>query len=213
MKVTVLIADDFPLMREGLAAAIDRHPDIEVVGIAADGVECVEQALLLRPHVVVLDLRMPRLSGLMALRTLGAELPETRVLVLSASESPERVMNAIAAGASGYLSKRSAWNEVCAAILATHRGDAVVSPALAAHLLDAYRRGAGQPDQGAVGQLAGRELDILRLIADGATDHEISDSLYVSPRTVQSDLARIRRKTGVRRRAELARWATENLVT
>jgi two-component system NarL family response regulator len=208
----VLIADELALVRDGLAAAVGRHDRIEVVGLAADAAQVVAQARALRPDVVLLELRMPDPRGGLALETLRAALPRARVLVLSPGEDGEDVVRAIAAGAGGHVSKRASWQEICGAVLAIHRGEAVVSPTLTRHLVDAYRRAAGRPSLGPVGQLAGRELAVLRLIAEGATDHEISHSLYVSPRTVQNDLARIRRKTGVRRRAELAHWAARHVV-
>ena len=209
----VLVADDFPLVREALAAALRRHPEIEVVGMAADGVEAVELALQHQPDVVVLDLKMPRMSGLVALTKLSAELPSTRVLLLTACEEPDTVIDAVSAGAAGFVTKRTSGADLTDAVLRVSRGEPVVSPSLTAYLVQGLRRGSHERRGGTTGQLTSSELNVLRLVADGRTDKQISATLYISPRTVQSHLAQIRTKTGVRRRTQLARWATEHLVT
>ena len=212
MVVRVLVADDFPLVREAQAAALARHPDIEVVGAASDGLEAVEMARELRPDVVVLDLKMPRMSGLVALKRLHAEVPDTRVLLLTASDEPNIVVDAVSAGAAGFLSKRVSGDELSTSVLAIHRGEAVISPELTGHLLRGLRPGGGGGDGGAR-HLTEEEVELLRLVAAGRTDKQISEALYVSPRTVQTMLSQIRTKLGVKRRVELTRWATENLVT
>jgi DNA-binding NarL/FixJ family response regulator len=219
MGIRVLVADDFPLVREGLVAALESHEDVEVVGQAVDGQDAVDQVNALRPDVVLIDLKMPVLSGLMALMRIRAERPEIPVLVISAEETGEGVVDAAAAGAAGYISKRSSRAEVCDAVIRVARGESVIGPALAGHLLHAFaREGDAKRDAGAersmspTGLLATRELHVLRLVAQGMTDHQISASLYISPRTVQAYLARIRDKTGLRRRAQLARWAVEHSV-
>jgi DNA-binding NarL/FixJ family response regulator len=211
--IRVLIADDFPLVREALTLAIARHEDVEVVGVAGDGVEALEQAHALQPDVVVLDLRMPRMSGLVALTRLSSELPQIRVLLLTACEEPDTVIDAVSAGAAGFVTKRITGDELARSIVAVHRGEPVVSPQLTAHLVRGLRRDSDDRRGGSTGRLTSSELNVLRLVADGRTDKQISASLYISPRTVQSHLAQIRTKTGVRRRTQLARWATEHLVT
>jgi len=209
----VLVADDFPLVREALAAALNRHPQIEVVGMAGDGVEAVDLAMAHQPDVVVLDLKMPRMSGLVALTRLTADLPRTRVLLLTACEEPETVIDAVSAGAAGFVTKRTSGTELCDAVLRVARGEPVVSASLTAHLVQGLRRDAPDRRGATTGSLTASELNVLRLVADGRTDKQISATLYISPRTVQSHLAQIRAKTGVRRRTQLARWATEHLVT
>jgi DNA-binding NarL/FixJ family response regulator len=209
----VLVADDFPLVREALAAALRRHPEIEVVAMAADGVEAVELAHAHRPDVVVLDLKMPRMSGLVALTKLSSDLPGTRVLLLTACEEPDTVIDAVSAGAAGFITKRSSGADLIDAVLRVSRGEPVVSASLTAYLVQGLRRDPGERRGGTTGQLTSSELNVLRLVADGRTDKQISATLYISPRTVQSHLAQIRAKTGVRRRTQLARWATEHLVT
>jgi two-component system NarL family response regulator len=211
--IRVLVADDFPLVRDALATALSRHPEIEIAGVASDGIETLEQAHALRPDVVVLDLRMPRMSGLVALTRLSAELPTLRVLLLTACEEPEIVIDAVSAGAAGFVTKRITGTELADAVCAVHRGDPVVDASLTAHLVAGLRRDAGARAGGSTGNLTTNELNVLRLVADGRTDNQISQTLYISPRTVQSHLSRIRAKTGVQRRTQLARWATEHLVT
>src|SRR3954466_3065905 len=211
--IRVLVADDFPLVRDALAAALGRHERIEVVGVASDGIETLERAHELRPDVVVLDLRMPGMSGLVALTRLSSELPGTRVLLLTACEEPETVIDAVSAGAAGFVTKRIRGTDLAEAVCSVHRGAPVISASLTAPLVAGLRREGGARAGGSTGNLTTNELNILRLVADGRTDKQISQTLYISPRTVQSHLAQIRTKTGVRRRTQLARRATEHLVT
>jgi DNA-binding NarL/FixJ family response regulator len=210
--IRVLVADDFPLVREGLTAALRKDRDIEIVGIASDGVEALEQARAVAPDVLLLDLRMPRMSGLVALAHLATDMPAVRVLAISASIDARSVLDALAAGADGYLTKHVEATELCAAVHAVHRGEPVIAPGLARHLIEDLRERTGGPAPASVTGLTRAELSVLRLVAEGQTDRQISSALYMSPRTVQSNLGRIRAKVGVRRRTELARWATEHLV-
>jgi DNA-binding NarL/FixJ family response regulator len=211
--IRVLVADDFPMVRDALSAGLDRHPHIEVAGTAADGLEAVEQAHALQPDVIVMDLRMPGMSGLMALTRLTTELPQIRVLLLTACEEPDAVVDAVSAGAAGFVTKRIGSAELADAVCSVHRGEPVVDPALTAHLIRGLRRDQDGHNGLSAGRLTGSELNVLRLVADGATDKQISKSLYISPRTVQSHLAQIRTKVGLRRRVELTRWAADHLVT
>jgi DNA-binding NarL/FixJ family response regulator len=209
----VLVADDFPLVRDGFAAALARDPSIKVVGFAVDGVDALEQTRALRPDVVLLDLRMPRMSGLMALTQLTAEMPSVRVLVVSDLECDDSVVDAVAAGAAGFISKHITGDALCEAVHAVTRGEAAISPDLLGHLMRGLRREPGGNGTSPTGTLTVSELKVLRLVAEGRTDKQISQSLYISPRTVQSHLAHIRAKTGISRRTQLACWATEHAVT
>ena len=211
--IRVLVADDFPMVRDALGAALSRHPQIEVAGMAADGLEAVEKAHALEPDVIVMDLRMPGMSGLMALTRLTTELPHVRVLLLTACDEPDAVIDAVSAGAAGFVTKRIGSRELAEAVCAVHRGEPVVDPSLTAHLVRGLRRDENTHNGVSAGKLTGSELDVLRLVADGRTDKQISQSLYISPRTVQSHLAQIRSKVGLRRRVELTRWAAEHMVT
>src|SRR3954447_17429510 len=212
MKIRVLIAEDHPLVREGVIRTLDRDPSIEVVGEADNGITAMKLAHHLRTDVIVLDLRMPGLGGAAVLERLRAELPEIGALVMTANESPESLLDAGAAGAAGYLSKRTTGEELRQAIITTYGGGSVITPELAGHLLREFSGSARGDGSSVRPLLAARELEILRLVADGLTDNEIGKQLYISPRTVQNHLTRIREKTGLRRRSELARWAVEHAI-
>jgi DNA-binding NarL/FixJ family response regulator len=210
----VLVADDFPLVRDGFAVALQRDPRITVVGFAVDGVEALEQARALRPDVVVLDLRMPRMSGLMVLAQLQEDLPSARVLVVSDETSDPSAVHAVAAGAAGLVSKHVTAGELCEAVHTVARGEAAISPDLLRNLMSGVRQALdGSTPSATPRSLTISELEVLRLVAKGRTDTQISQSLYISARTVQSHLSRIRAKVGISRRAQLARWATEHAVT
>lgn len=210
MKINVLIADDFPLIRSAIGEAISRDPDINLVAEATNGAEAVAMATEHRPDVILLDVHMPDMSGLVALERIMSEHPGARVLMLTATEKSDVFLEAIASGAAGYLSKRMSAREIVQAVITVHGGGSVIAPDLAGCLLQEYsstRRGS----QGSVRPLlADRELEVLRLVALGRTDKEIGNVLYISPRTVQNHLTRIRHKTGLHRRSELARWAADH---
>ena len=212
MNIRVLVADDHPLARAGMVRALARDPGIEIVGEAEDGQTALDMARTLEPDVLVLDLRMPGLGGTVVLERLRGELPDVRALVVTASESPEAVLDSVAAGAAGYLSKGASGEELRQAVIATYGGGSVISPDLARHLLREVAGAARGQGSSVRPVLNARELDILRLVSRGMTDNEIGAELYLSPRTVQNHLARLREKIGVRRRSELARWAVEHAI-
>jgi DNA-binding NarL/FixJ family response regulator len=211
MKIRVVVADDFPLVREGVVRALNQDPGIEVVAQAENGQEALTVAEQLRPDVMILDLRMPDLGGLAVLDKLRNTQPDIRVIVMTASEQASTLLDAIAAGAAGYLSKRSTGEELRQAVITAHGGGSVITPSLASHLLKEFSSSA-RGEQSAVRPLQGRELDVLRLVVQGKTDNEIGQELFISPRTVQNHLTRIREKTGLRRRSELTRWAVEHAI-
>src|SRR4051812_17478643 len=211
MKIRVVVADDFPLVREGVVRALNQDPGIEVVAQAENGQEALNVAAELKPDVMILDLRMPDLGGLAVLDKLRNTQPDIRVIVMTASEQASTLLDAIAAGAAGYLSKRSTGEELRQAVITAHGGGSVITPSLASHLLKEFSSSA-RGEQSAVRPLQGRELDVLRLVVQGKTDNEIGQELFISPRTVQNHLTRIREKTGLRRRSELTRWAVEHAI-
>ena len=198
MTIRVVVADDFPLVREGVVRALNADPAIEVVAQAENGQEALELAERLRPDVMILDLRMPDLGGLAVLDKLRNTQPDIRVIVMTASEQASTLLDAIAAGAAGYLSKRTTGEELRQAVITAHGGGSVITPELAGHLLREFSGSARGEGSSVRPLLAARELEILRLVADGLTDNEIGKQLYISPRTVQNHLTRIREKTGLR---------------
>ncbi len=209
MSVRVLIADDFELVREGIGVALESHPEIEVVGHAEDGREAVSRARALRPDVIVLDLRMSGHGGMEALDSCREQLPEVKVLVLTANENPDNLRAAIAAGAAGYLTKQTRGEELCEAVLEVHRGGLVVAPSLANQLLSESAPRSDGP-QAERPTLTARQRAIVRLLSAGLTDDEIAERLFVSARTVQYDLSEVKARTGLSRRSEIARWAVIN---
>ena len=213
MKIRVIAVDDFPLVREGIVRALNRDPAIEVVGQANNGHEALELVAALQPDVLILDLIMPGLDGLGVLDTLSASHPEVRVLLMTASEQAGPLLGAFEAGAAGYLSKRATAEELRQAVITAHGGGSVITPALADKMLRELPDSSAIDAQRKVRALLGpRELEVLRGVAQGKTDIEIGQELFISPRTVQNHLTRIREKTGLRRRSELTRWAVEHAI-
>jgi DNA-binding NarL/FixJ family response regulator len=214
MKIRVIAADDFPLVREGIVRALNRDPAIEVVGEANNGHEALELVAALQPDVLILDLIMPGLDGLGVLDALSTSHPEVRVLLMTASEQAGPLLGAFEAGAAGYLSKRATGEELRQAVITAHGGGSVITPALADKMLRELPDSSGVDAQRRVRALLGpRELEVLRGVAQGKTDIEIGQELFISPRTVQNHLTRIREKTGLRRRSELTRWAVEHAIS
>jgi len=213
MHIRVLVIDDFPLVREGLSAALKSDPGIDVVGQADNGRTGLELAHELRPDVIITDMRMPEFGGMMLLERLAAELPQIRTLVVTASEKAETLLDAVAAGASGYLTKQTGRQELCQAVITVAGGGSIITPTLAGHLLREYSQASKGEAPSARPLLGSREHEVLRLVAQGLTDKEIGAKLYISPRTVQNHLTRVREKTGLRRRSELTRWAVEHTFT
>ena len=213
MHIRVLVIDDFPLVREGLSAALKSDPGIDVVGQADNGRSGLELAHELHPDVIITDMRMPEFGGMMLLERLAAELPQIRTLVVTASEKAETLLDAVAAGAAGYLTKQTGRQELCQAVITVAGGGSIITPTLAGHLLREYSQASKGEAPTARPLLGSREHEILRLVAQGLTDKEIGAKLYISPRTVQNHLTRVREKTGLRRRSELTRWAVEHTFT
>lgn len=209
MNISVLVIDDHPLAQEGLAAALAPDPGIRVVGRAETGADGVRLAVELQPDVVVLDMHLPDLTGLEVLARLADEAPDVRSLIVTASEQIDDLVAAMSAGAAGYLTKRATPEEIRQALLVVHGGGSVISPRLAGHLLHRYTK-ALEGEGTTRSLLTPREEEILRLLAQGHTDREIAARLYLSRRTVQYHLASVRRKTGMHRRSELARWVGEH---
>ncbi len=190
--IAVLIADDHPIYRDGLASLLDPLPGIDVVGRAADGVEAVEQALARRPDVIIMDLQMPRLNGIEATRRVLAELPGTGVLVITMGEDESTVFSAITAGARGYLLKGADADEVVQAIRTVHGGGVVFGASLAQRIARVFASGPAAAGTPAVfPELTEREREILDLVAAGLSNSDIAARLYLSPKTVRNNVSAI----------------------
>jgi DNA-binding NarL/FixJ family response regulator len=197
--IRLLIADDHPVVRDGLSSMFARDPEFEVLGEASDGAEAVRLALALAPDVILMDLRMPGMDGLTAITELGRRGSAARVLVLTTYDTDSHVLPAIEAGATGYLLKDAPRADLLRAVRAAARGEAVLSPSVAARLMSRFRApGAGRPDPGPLSQ---RELEVLELVAAGNTNREAAARLYISEATVKTHLLNIYAKLGVSDRA------------
>ncbi len=196
MAIRVLIVDDHSVVREGLRMFLVRDPDLEVVGEAADGAEALEQARQLRPDVVVMDLLMPVLDGIAATRAIRREVPETEVLALTSVLESASVVDAIRAGAIGYLLKDTRAAEIRRAIKAAAAGQVQLSPQASAYLLGAIRT----PEL--LEPLTPREMDVLRLLAQGQSNKEIARALHLVEETVKSHVRHILAKLEVQSRTQ-----------
>jgi DNA-binding NarL/FixJ family response regulator len=206
--VHVLIADDHRLMREGTAALLSIDPGIEVVGLAADGVEAVELAVALRPDVVVLDLDMPRMRGIDACAVLAARLPSARILILTVSERDDDLYAALRVGAAGYLIKDMPPDELIAAVLDAGRGEPHIAPIMARRLLlDLGAPDVRDSEPLALTTLTNREAEVLAALADGLPNREIAARLFVSEATVKTHVSNVLGKLHLRNRAEAAAYA------
>ncbi len=197
----VLLADDHRLVRAGLRALLDATPNVEVIAEAADGEEAMRLVLELKPDVALLDIAMPKLSGLAVLHQIGAAGLSTRVLLLSMYDNDEYVAEAVRAGASGYLVKDAAVEELGLALLALERGDVYLSPAISRKLAQAFSTGRASPG------LTGRQTQILRLIALGQSSKEIARDLGLSIKTVETHRTQIMDRLEIRDLAGLVRYA------
>jgi DNA-binding NarL/FixJ family response regulator len=200
--VRVLIADDHPVFRDGLASLLATQDGVAVVATAADGAEAVALAAEHRPDVVVMDLQMPEMNGIEATRRLTEELPEVRVLVFTMGEEDGTVLAAMRAGARGYLVKGAGQDEVARAISTVHAGGLVFGASLALRIAELLS-GTAAPDRSAFPQLTERELGILDLIAAGRNNAQIAQELYLAPKTVRNNVSNILAKLQATDRAEV----------
>jgi DNA-binding NarL/FixJ family response regulator len=217
-RIRLLVVDDQPLIRRGLAVMLATEPDIDVVGQAGDGAEAIEAARRDRPDVVLMDLQMPRVGGVAATRTIVGERPGTQVVVLTTFDTDELVFDAIRAGAQAYLLKDAPEAEVLDTIRAVHRGESRLSPNIARKVMEQFRllparAGAAAPtgpapakddEPASLDALTAREERILALIAEGKSNKEIARTVFLAEGTVKNYVSRIMEKLHARTRTELA---------
>jgi DNA-binding NarL/FixJ family response regulator len=206
VSIRVLIVDDHAVVRSGLRLLLAAEDDIEPVGEAGSARDAVFQARALKPDVILLDIVMPEQTGLDVLPQLKHETPDVKVLILSMQDEPRYVREAFAAGASGYVLKEAADNEVVAAVREVAGGGRYVNPELGARLITADADAARQAEED---PLSDREREVLRLLALGHTNQEIAKRLYISVRTAETHRAHIMQKLGLQTRADLVAYALE----
>jgi DNA-binding NarL/FixJ family response regulator len=224
-RIRVFVADDHPVFRYGMRALISSAPDTELVGEATDGREAVARALELRPDVILMDFDMPETNGIEATRTILQTSPDTAILMVTMLEDDESVLAAMHAGAHGYVLKDAEGEETLRAIRAAASGEAIFSPTIARRLADyfgtaatgpatspeqVHRKRQETPASEYPAGLTAREAEVLRLVAEGMTNAQVAERLYLSPRTVHRHLNSIYRKIGTNSRAAAARFATEH---
>jgi DNA-binding NarL/FixJ family response regulator len=202
----ILIADDFAIVREGLKKVLDAKPDLEVVAEAEDGREAVEKALKEDIDLAILDVGMPRMTGIQAAAELQKRKPELKTLMLSMHDSEQFLFEALKAGASGYVLKSGADTDIVDACRAAMRGDSYLYPSAVTTLVRDYIERGGRGDE-QFDVLTPRELEVLKLIAEAYTNKQIADALYISVKTVERHRQNILDKLGMRDRVELTRYA------
>ncbi len=204
-KISVLVVDDHPIVRQGLADLISIEPGMALVGEAVDGEEAVRKAYALLPDVIVMDLMMPRKDGIEAIRDIKAAGINARILVVTSFAEDEKVFAALKAGALGYLLKDSAPSELLTAIRDVYRGESSLHPTIARKLIHELREPSDLPPT--EDPLTEREVDVLKLVARGLTNHEIGEQLYISNRTVGTHISNILGKLHLANRTQAALYA------
>ncbi|MFC2036190.1 response regulator [Chloroflexota bacterium] len=211
--IKVLVVDDHSLFRRGIAAVLVQQEGMEIVGEASDGLEAIEKAVKTAPDVILMDLNMPHCSGLEAIQALQAEMPQVNILVLTVSEMEADLFAAMKFGARGYLLKKAEPEELTHAILHIAQGGAIVSPLMATKLLTEFKDlTLGQerePEEEASAVLSPREGEVLQLVAQGSTNKEIGDSLFISENTVKTHLRSIMEKLHLANRSQAAAYAVQ----
>jgi len=208
VSVRILIADDQALVRTGFRKILESEPDLEVVGEAGDGAEALERVAVLHPHVVLMDIRMPRVDGLEATRRLAGR---TRVLILTTFDIDEYVYEALRAGASGFLLKDAGADQLIAGIRVVAQGDSLLAPSVTRRLIEQFaQRPSPDARPDTVAELTARELEVLRLLARGLSNAEIAQELIIGDATVKTHVARLLQKLGLRDRVQAVVLAYES---
>jgi DNA-binding NarL/FixJ family response regulator len=207
--IRILLVDDHSVVREGLRAFLELQDELEVVGEAGDGEEAIDAAQRLAPDVILMDLVMPKLDGVGAMRELRTRAPESRVIVLTSFLDDDRLLPAIRAGAAGYLLKNVEPAELVRAVRAAHRGEAILDPTVAARLVDAIAQDDSGPARHDPEQLTRRESEVLELIARGRSNKRIAVELGISEKTVKTHVGHVLAKLGVADRTQAALLAVQ----
>jgi DNA-binding NarL/FixJ family response regulator len=202
LKIRILLADDHAVVRRGLRMVLDAEPDLEVVAEASDGREALELGLSKPVHLAILDISMPRMTGLQAARELAQRRPELRTLILSMHDNDEYLFEALRAGASGYVLKSAADHDLIEACRAAVRGESFLYPRAVKALVRAFLDSDETSEP-----LSPRELEVVKLIAEGYTSREIAEELVISEKTVDRHRSNVLEKLGMRDRVELTRYA------
>jgi len=205
----VLVVDDHEVVREGLVAMLDRRPGFQVVAEAGTVAESIEMARKFMPELVIMDVRLPDGSGIEACREIRAELPQTRVVMLTSYPDEEAVFSAIVAGASGYLLKQVRARDLVAALEAVGRGESLLDPAVTEKVLERVRRIATGGANDELAQLTSQEQKILLLVAEGKTNKEIAAEVFLSDKTVKNYVSSILSKLNLQRRAQAAAYVAK----
>ncbi len=206
-QIRLIIVDDHPVVREGLAAIMETQPDMDLLAEGTDGVEAVDLVGRLHPDVVLMDLQMPNMDGVEAIRQIKAIAPETEIVVLTTYDSDEYIFRGIEAGARGYLLKGSRKDEVLGAIRAASRGEALLPPVVAGKLVERFTQMAQRQPADGEENLTDRELEVLRLMAQGARNKEIAYELSITERTAKAHVSSILGKLGASDRTEAVTMA------
>lgn len=209
-RLRILLVDDHEVVRLGLKTLLERHPDFEVVAEAGTAAEAVAKALAFQPDVVVMDIRLPGESGIDACRQITEKLPDAKVIMLTSYAEDEMLFAAIRAGAAGYVLKQIGGDELIRAIETVGRGEALIAPSLIKRVLAEVRRAAQREEAAAFADLTLQERQVLALIAEGKTNREIAQALFLGEGTVRNYVSSILSKLNVSNRAEAAAYAIEH---
>ena len=210
VKQRILLVDDHEVVRLGLRALLERHPQFEIIGEASSAREALEQVANHHPDVVVMDIRLPGTSGIEACEEITTRFPETRVLMLTSYAEDEMLFSAIRAGASGYVLKQIGGDELVRALEAVARGEALLDPAVTQRVFQEVRRAVKEEEASAFIHLSQQEKHVLLLVSEGKTNREIAKSLFLGEGTVRNYVSSILSKLGVSNRAEAAAYAVEH---
>jgi NarL family two-component system response regulator LiaR len=206
-RINVLVVDDHVVVREGIKMVLGTDPELKVVGDAASGEDAVDAVKELHPDVVVMDIAMPGLSGFEATRLIREQNPDVKVLALTVHDSEAYVFQMLQAGAVGYVLKRASSADVIQAVKAAARGEAILHPSVAKMLISDYLTRVEHGDESSYDTLSDREREILKLIAEGRTNKEIAQMLFLAVKTVQAHRANLMRKLNMHDRTELVKYA------